>query len=241
MGCRQARVQKDRVSGALVTDWLMGTSSVELRVSRASAVIVQRVPPGLADWFMEWQRGISAAAESSAGYKGADVFPPAQGQQNEWVVALHFEDENSLRQWLDSSVRAQWVDRLRAQIGEFELKELPGGFGAWFAGLARGSAALPPSWKMVLMVLLGLYPTVMLLSLFPGRYTQSLGLAVSMLIGNALSVSILQWAVMPVLNKVFAPWLRANTDKQRSLSVAGLFLIGFLLASLVFLFYLVTG
>jgi antibiotic biosynthesis monooxygenase (ABM) superfamily enzyme len=214
---------------------------VELRVSRASAVVVQRVPPGLADWFMEWQRGISAAAEASPGYKGTDVFPPAEGQPDEWVVVLHFEDDRSLRRWLDSPVRAQWVDRLRARAGAFELKALPGGLGGWFAGLARGPAAAPPSWKMVLTVLLGLYPTVMLLSLFPGRYTQPLGLAVSMLIGNALSVCILQWAVMPVLNKVFAPWLKANTDEQRGLSIAGPFLIGFLLAGLAFLFYLVTG
>jgi antibiotic biosynthesis monooxygenase (ABM) superfamily enzyme len=204
-------------------------------------VVVQRVPPGLADWFMEWQRGISAAAEASPGYQGTDVFPPAEGQQNEWVVVLHFDDNTSLRQWLDSPVRAQWVDRLRARAGEFELNALPGGFGAWFAGLARGQDAAPPAWKMVVTVLLGLYPTVMLLSLFPGRYTQSLGMAVSMLIGNALSVCILQWAVMPVLTKLVAPWLNANSDKQRIQSILGLFLIGFLLTGLTFLFYLVTG
>ena len=63
----------------------------------------------------------------------------------------------------------------------------------------------------------------------------------AMLIGNALSVSILQWAVMPVLNSLLAPWLKANSEKQRAFSVGGLFLILVLLAGLALLFRQVTG
>ncbi len=110
---------------------------MEVRVSRASAVVVQRVPAALADWFMEWQSGVTAAAEGFAGYRGTDVYPPADGQRDEWVVVIHFDDEKSLQEWLDSPVRAQWVEKLRAQVGDFELKALPGGFGPWFAGLAH--------------------------------------------------------------------------------------------------------
>jgi uncharacterized protein len=215
---------------------------LEVRVWRASAVIVQRVPAASADWFLKWQRGITGAAESFAGCRGTDVYPPDDSRRGEWVVVIHFDDATSLQGWLGSPVRAQWVEKLRAQVGDFELKALPGGFGPWFAGLARGpEGAPPPSWKMALTVLLGLYPTVMLLTLFPGPYTQPLGLALAMLIGNALSVSILQWAVMPVLNRLLAPWLRAHADKQRAFSVAGLFLIPVLLAGLAVLFRPLTG
>ena len=94
---------------------------------------------------------------------------------------------------------------------------------------------------MALTVLLGLYPTVMALTLFPGPYIEPLGLAVAMLIGNALSVSILQWAVMPALNSLLTPWLKANAEKQRALSVGGLFLILVLLTGLALLFRQVTG
>ncbi len=87
---------------------------------------------------------------------------------------IHFDDEMSLREWLDSSVRAQWVERLQAKVGDFELR------------LCREASAVvcrprsqswgghpPPSWKMALTVLLGLYPTVMLLTLFSGGRTRS--------------------------------------------------------------------
>jgi uncharacterized protein len=215
---------------------------LEVHISRASAVVVQQVPAVLAEWFMEWQSGVTGAAEGFAGYRGTEVYPPGDNQRNEWVVVIHFDDENSLQGWLDSSVRAQWVEKLKAQVGDFELKTLPGGFGSWFTGLARSPESTPPpSWKMALTVLLGLYPTVMALTLFPGPYMEPLGLAMAMLIGNALSVSILQWAVMPVLNTLLAPWLKANTAKERALSAGGLLLILVLLTGLALLFRQVTG
>jgi uncharacterized protein len=214
---------------------------MELRISRASAVVVQHVPAALADWFMEWQRGVTGAAESFAGYRGTDVYPPADHQRDEWVVVIHFDDEHALKEWLDSSVRSQWVEKLKARVGNFELNALPGGFGAWFTSLGQCSEASPPPWKMALAVLFGLYPTVMVLTLFPGPYTQPLGLAFAMLIGNALSVSVLQWAVMPVLNRLLGPWLKANSDQQRAFSLGGLLLLLILLVGLALLFRQVTG
>ena len=215
---------------------------MEMRVSRASAVVVQRVPAASADWFMEWQRSVTGAAESFPGYRGTDVYPPADNLRDEWVVVIDFEDQESLQGWLGSSVRAHWVEKLQAQVGDFELKALPGGFGAWFASLGQcPEAVTPPSWKMALTVLFGLYPTVMVLTVFPGPYTQPLGLAFAMLIGNALSVSLLQWVVMPVLNILLAPWLKANSEEHRALSIGGLFLILVLLGALALLFRQVTG
>jgi len=215
---------------------------VEVRVSKVSAVVVQRVPPEKADWFMEWQRGVSAAAEGFGGFRGTDVYPPAAGQGDEWIVAIHFDEAATLTTWLDSPERAQWVARLREEIGSFDLKVLSMGFGPWFACLTPESGATPPpGWKMALIVLLGLYPTVMALTLFPGPYTAPLGLALSMLLGNALSISILQWAVMPFLNKRFSGWLMANGPGRRAVSVAGLFVILGLLAALTLLFRQVTG
>jgi len=215
---------------------------VEVRVSKVSAVVVQRVPPEKADWFMEWQRGISAAAESFSGFRGTDVYPPAEGQGDEWIVVIHFDEAATLKVWLDSPVRAQWVEKLRETIGSFDLKVLSVGFGPWFACLTpEAGTTPPPGWKMALIVLLGLYPTVMVLTLFPGPYVSPLGLALAMLIGNALSISILQWAVMPALNHLFSGWLLANTPAQWVLSVSGSAVILGLLAVLALLFRQVTG
>jgi hypothetical protein len=191
---------------------------------------------------MEWQRGVTAAAESFAGYLGTDVYPPSGAPEDQWVVVVYFDDQATLERWLESPIRDQWVQKLRAEVGDFELTTVPGGFGAWFAGLtsSRGGA-LPPSWKMALTVLLGLYPTVMLLTLLVGPHTSQLGLALSMLIGNALSVTLLQWAVMPALTSLLGRWLRANRDPDRYISIGGLVLILLLLGGLLLVFRQVQG
>jgi antibiotic biosynthesis monooxygenase (ABM) superfamily enzyme len=199
---------------------------MDLHIARASAVVVQRVPSGAADWFMEWQRGVHAAAEGFTGFQGTDIYPPPAGQGDEWVATIHFDGENTLQAWLTSKVRAELVEKLQAKVGDFELKTLPGGLGPWFAGSDKG----PPGWKMVLTVLLGLYPTVMLLLIFVGPSIEKLGIAVSMLISNALSVSILQWGVMPVLTFALGPWLRPRPSRRAVLWVGPVLILGLLAA-----------
>ena len=215
---------------------------MDMRVSQATAVVVQRVPAAGVAWFIDWQQGVTAAAEAFSGHRGTDVYPPPGGQAGDWVAVVNFDDAASLQAWLDSPTRQEWVEKLQTHIGKFDLTVSPGGFGPWFANCLHGQeTSQPPGWKMVLAVLLGLYPTVMLLTLFPGPYTQPLGLAASMLIGNALSVAALQWAVMPLLNRVVAPWLAANAAQQRLFSTAGTIAVLGLLAGLTVLFSQITG
>jgi antibiotic biosynthesis monooxygenase (ABM) superfamily enzyme len=211
--------------------------SLNLHVTRSSAVAVQRVPAAAVDAFLEWQRGASRAASSFAGYCGTDVFPPAPGQGDEWVVLIRFEDEVSLTRWLDSPERARRVEELRARVGNFDLKTLDGGFGPWFAQQDRPRDAAPASWKMALTVLLALFPTVMLLTILVGPLTSPLGTAFSMLVGNAMSISVLQWLVMPRLTKWLDPWLRGGEPSWRATPI----IIFLTLTILTAFFHVITG
>jgi uncharacterized protein len=215
---------------------------LNIRGARVSTVVVQRVPADRAERFLECQRGLSQAAEGFPGYGGTELYPPADDGRDEWVAVIHFDETESLRRWIDSPERDLWAKKLRDEVGEFQLKTLPAGFGAWFAGLVAGPEGKPPpSWKMALTVLLGLYPTVMLLALLFGSGLRPLGLAVSMLISNALSVSLCQWVVLPPLTRALGPWLHANTPDRRALSVGGLALVCALLIGLALLFRTVAG
>ncbi|WP_300155609.1 hypothetical protein [Solidesulfovibrio sp.] len=215
---------------------------MEVRVARASAVASQRVPPGREEWFLAWQRGVSAAAETFPGYRGADVYPPGPGQGEQWIAVIHFDAPEQLDAWLASPVRAQWVAKLRENVGDFELEAFSRGFGPWFACLRDApDRAAPAGWKMALVVLLGLYPTVMVLTLFPGPLLAPLGLPVSMLLGNAMSIAILQWGVMPLLSAAFATWLTASGPAGRRATLLGLAVIAACLALLVLFFGAVAG
>ena len=209
----------------------------DLHATRSSAVVVQRVPPADVEAFLEWQREAVRAAEGFAGYGSTDVFAPAAGRGDEWVVLMHFNDEDSLAHWLDSPERARRVEELRAKVGDFDLKTLEHGFGPWFVRKDQSEPAGPAAWKMALTVLLALFPTVMVLTILVGPLTSPLGLAVSMLVGNAMSISILQWVVMPRLTKGLDPWLRGGQSAWRLTPV----LILLTLAVLTALFRLVTG
>jgi antibiotic biosynthesis monooxygenase (ABM) superfamily enzyme len=201
---------------------------------------VQRIPPRAADAFLEWQRGVTAAAALFPGYQTTEIYPPA-GEQEEWVVVIHFDDLKTLQDWLGSPKRAEWVAKLPSQTRDFRLKMVPAGFGPWFAGLTRDGGPLPP-WKMALTVLVGLYPTVMLLNVFLSPHTQRFGRAAAMLISNVASVAFLQWVGMPwILTPLLGPWLRASGKEKRTLSVVGVILILAALALMTFLFSLVTG
>ena len=210
---------------------------MEIHRPITSAVIAQRIPVSLAKWFLDWQKGISVEAEKFQGYLGTDLYPPQDEENDHWVVVIHFDNEADAQEWLSSEIRRRWLRKLDERLGYFDLKVLPGGFGPWFLEQLKNPTAMaPPPWKMFLAVLLGLYPTVMLLTFFISPHTQSLGLAWSMLIGNTLSVAILQWAVMPALGKILSSWLTTTDAVRKSLSWAGALAIVVSLLIMAFFF-----
>lgn len=62
-----------------------------------------------------------------------------------------------------------------------------------------------------------------------------------MLVGNALSVSILQWGIMPLLPPLLRPWLLAGADTKRARSAVWLVVILIVLAGQVTVFQRIGG
>lgn len=212
---------------------------LEVRGARASSVIVQHIPTESAEVFVEWQRGVTAAAAEFPGYQTTEIYPPS-GPQMEWVVLIHFDDAKTLQDWVDSPKRTEWIAKLPAEVRDFQMKMLPSGFASWFVGLGS-QGAHPPHWKMFLAVLFLLYPMVMLLTLFLSPHTMPrFGLAVALLIGTGVSVAILEWFGGAAMTRLLGPWLRANAKETRALSLIGLVLIVLALGAMAFVFDLMT-
>jgi antibiotic biosynthesis monooxygenase (ABM) superfamily enzyme len=184
---------------------------------------------------LEWNRGITRAAEAFPGYQATDVYPPSEDRPEEWVFLMHFDTVKNLQAWLDSPQRAEWTSKLPDEIREFRLKTLPSGFAAWFAGQAEGAGL--PHWKVFLLVLVGLYPTVMVLTLFLSPHTARFGLAVSLLIGNIASCAFLEWLGSPVIGLMLGPWLRARGKEGRRRNLVGTVWIVGALAAMTALFH----
>ncbi|MFO0946751.1 MAG: hypothetical protein U1D30_12530 [Planctomycetota bacterium] len=206
--------------------------------TRCSALIIQKIADGRRDAFIEWQRGITNFAKDFEGYERTDVFPPVPGEREEWYVMVHFRGHDALENWLNSSKRQEWLARRPTEIGDFTIQKIKG-FDGWFPGRDVPSAS-PPGWKMALTVLLGLYPTVMLLSIGLARPLASLPMPVGMLLSNMASICILQWCVMPLLTKCFAKWLCPSSQTGAWATVTGASVMATMLAAWLTVFLLAT-
>lgn len=213
-------------------------ASLDLRGARSSSVIVHRVPTDCVEPFLEWQRGITQAAAAFPGYQATDLYPPAEPGQPEWVVVIHFDGSAALERWLEAPVRAEWTAKLPAQAADFKVKTLTGSL--WLPSLVSDGAQFP-HWKVWLAVVLCLYPIVMLMGIYISPHTTKLfGLATAMLLGNLVSVAIIEWGTS-TYRYVLGWWFRAVGKEGRLLSLVGLILILAALALMAYLFSLITG
>lgn len=215
---------------------LAGTQSA---ARGAGMVVSTRVRPGREDEYRAWQHRIDAEAARFPGCLGNEVFVPVPGLQDEWVVVVRFESAEHLREWLRSDVRRRLVAEADSLWDDVRVERFSGGFPGWFAPATTrpGAPAFPPQWKQAMSVLLALYPTVMLLTFFLSPRLAGLPLAGAMFVGNVVSVAILTWLLMPLVNRLLGFWL-VPTPARSGLVEAlgtGLVILGYAAAVCAFL------
>ena len=100
------------------------------------------------------------------------------------------------------------------------------GFAAWISN--SGTDEPPPAWKVNLLVLLCLYPTVLILN---GLITPlGMGYSTAILIGNICSVAITGWLLVPAAQGLYSNWLSGRL-RRRSNQLALLSIMALLLLS----------
>ncbi|MHC1560015.1 antibiotic biosynthesis monooxygenase [Actinomycetospora sp. C-140] len=211
-------------------------------VSRPATVVVSH-PVAARDEaaFLDWQHRMTVAESRSPGFLGSELFRPVPGVQDEWTAVYRFASADDLAHWLASDARRDLLaegERFR----DFRLRTISGAFGSWFpVGEGGGAAEGPPSWKQALSVLVGLYPTVVLLTLGLAALWPSAPLWAGLLVGNIASVALLTWVVMPRVTGALGWWLtpRPESDRPRT-DVRGLVVAVAFLAVAAVVFWLVT-
>lgn len=206
-----------------------------------TVVFSHRVKAGCEDRFRGWREEILQAMAARPGFLGADVFDARGALQEDWVLIVRFDAAASLEAWMGSDERARFVERLLPLVEGYSAHPLGSGLGGWFAfDDAPEAAGQPPRWKQILMVTLGLYPTVMLLAIFVEPMLMAFPLPVRMILLNVVCVTILSWPLMPWLNRCFGRWLSQRSGRSRLVQWAGAALVVAILSALVALF-LATG
>lgn len=179
--------------------------SVDRATDLVTVVVAHHVPADDEAAFLAWQHRMTDAERRSPGHRGTELHPPVAGVQDDWVAVTRFATEHDLETWLDSPERAHLI-RESERFRHFRLQRVPASFGSWFP-TTGASGPVTPSWKTALSVLVGLYPTVVLLTLGLSALWPTAPLWAALLVGNVASVSVLTWVVMPLVTRALGRWL----------------------------------
>lgn len=199
----------------------------ENQLSCASLVIEHRVPKGKEKEFQEWQGLLTSVVKRFKGYLRTDLSPPVIGVQDKWYVIVYFDTQEHLDQWVNSSERQSLLKSEEELFGSYQFRSFKTGLESWFTQEADEREISSPAWKQNLMVLVGLYPTVMVQTIVFSylNLMVSWPLSVSMLINNFVCCCLLTWVVMPPLSGWFNFWLKTPSESSQSINLKGLSLV----------------
>lgn len=210
----------------------------------ASFVIEHVVPKGKGLAFRWWHANLTRSARQYEGFIRTDLCPPVkEGSQLKWYSIIYFKSPEQLNRWLKSSERERLIESGRQVFKTYQFKSFSTGLEGWFSH-QTGSEQMglgPPAWKQNLAVVFGLYPVVMAQSWLFSQLgiMQDWSPALSMLINNLITSSILTWAVMPLVTRLLGFWLQpAHQPVPTQRNILGLFCIITVLGALVYAFNL---
>ncbi|MGH3674482.1 MAG: antibiotic biosynthesis monooxygenase [Mycobacterium sp.] len=205
-----------------------------------TVAVSHRVSPENVEDFLAWQDRLRLAESKFPGFRGTELFRPVEGVQDEWTTLYRYETAADLDRWLISKERQQLLAE-GEKFADFQSRTIDNSFGSWFAFDEHGNQAPPPSnFKTSVAVWVGLYPTVVLLTLAVSPLHMPLWLG--MLIGNLLSSFAISFLIMPYyVNPLLKHWLRPPPGvPEAATNWRG---IGLVVSAMTFwavVFYLVT-
>ncbi|WP_395371033.1 antibiotic biosynthesis monooxygenase [Streptomyces tubercidicus] len=205
-----------------------------------TVVVTHRVHPDQVDAFLDWQRHMTQEESTFDGFRGTELFRPVEGLQDEWTTLYRFDSADHLDAWLTSGRRREILAE-GEKFHDFRMRTIDNSFGSWFAFEENGREAPPPSeTKTSIAVWVGLYPTVVLLTL--ALSPLKLPLWLGLLVGNLLSSFLMSFLTMPFyVNPLLRRWLRPRPDAPAvRTQLIGLGLVAAVMVFWAAVFYLVT-
>lgn len=195
------------------------SKSIQLHTG-ITEVFVTQVLPGMEAAYLEWLAKIHREEARFPGFRGIYVQSPSQGQGNNWITLLQFDTQNNLENWLQSPERAKVLKECDSLTSNFESRRVASSYDAWFAPLAKHEI-IPPVWKETMLVLLVLFPLVMLEMKFLPLIFKEMNLSIETFIGNAISVTLIAWPMMPIAIYFLGWWISPQTSYKPQLNALG--------------------
>lgn len=199
-------------------------------------IFVSQVSPENTSAYQAWMSKIHLAEAKFPGFRGVYIQAPKHKKGETWLTLLRFDTMDHLDHWLASDVRREILKESNPLIKTLESHRVISPFAGWFSSVNHEKSS-PQVWKQTMIILLVLFPIVMLELKYLMPLLSNLPLAIVNFIGNALSVTLLAWPVLPMAIRQLRWWLLPD-QSARQTTIAGLLLILLLyvLEILVFLY-----
>ncbi|WP_067470894.1 antibiotic biosynthesis monooxygenase [Nocardia amamiensis] len=199
-------------------------------------VFRHRVAGGKEAEFAATEARLVAVSSEFPGFEGAALFP--SGESGSWFSVLRFRTGGQLADWMRSKERAAALPELRAKLTEdFTVEAQTTPFGSTVRTV-DGKTRMTPTWKIAMLVLLVLYPTVMTLSRFLGPVLDRMGAQpwLAMWLSQIVSVGLMSYFLSPAVAARFRRWLDPIDGAGFRVSAAGAAVIVVLYALTLLLF-----
>ncbi len=206
----------------------------------ATSTITTRVKPGSEEWFRQWQATMLSREQEFPGFLGQHIQAPIDGVNDEWVSIIAFEGEEKLRAWMHSPERKTLLAESNKHVERFDVRPSQSAFESWFASAESGLRP-PPAWKLSAIVLLVLYPVVMLEIFTLNQWLASWGTALATFAGNAVSVALTGFLLIPWASRLLRWWLVPPTEEASRRTLLGAIVVVALYAASVGVFWVVSG
>lgn len=195
-------------------------SEESYNIKGVTEVFVTSVKPGMQEFYKKWATKIQKVESQFPGYLGVYIQAPGKDVGSNWITILSFDTAEHLNNWLSSEERKNILKEAEEAVEELQSHRVESPFAGWFASLSKEGEP-PPVWKQTMLVLLVLYPIVMLEILFLNPWTKNLMTPTATFIGNAISVSLVSWPLMPIAIYFLNWWLIPKTKRDNKKEILG--------------------
>lgn len=174
-------------------------------------LIRHQVKPELHNHYEAWLEETAIACRQFQGNMGVAVIRP-HGSAAPYSVLLRFDTHEHLRDWVDSSVRHELVERAKPCLLSIEEGEIETGLEFWFTPTALAPLRARP-FNQFLLTLSAIYPLSLLIPWALQPLQVHLGLLrmpwlFGLLVATVL-VFVMVYLIMPRYTRLVARWLFA--------------------------------
>jgi uncharacterized protein len=160
-------------------------------------VFVTQVSSDKEKAYREWSAKIHEMESEFPGFRGVYYQSPHQSQGKNWITLLQFDTIENLDRWLESKERHEVLKESENLITALESHRVISPYAGWFASIAKTNQ-LPAIWKQTMIVLLVLFPIVVFELKYLSPLFTDVNASLSTFIGNAISVTLISFPMMPI-------------------------------------------